>query len=65
MPVVRVSMWSGVTQKQKAELALQITRVISKVVQAPPDATTLIFEDIEKHNWARSGILYTDDYNTP
>ena len=61
MPVVRVSMWSGITQQQKVELTQLITGAISKVVQAPPDATTIIFEDIEKHNWARSGILYTDD----
>ncbi len=61
MPVVRVSMWSGLTQEQKAELTQLLTGAISKVVKAPPDATTIIFEDIEKHNWAKGGVLYTDD----
>ena len=61
MPVVRVSMWAGITQQQKEELTQLITEAISTVVKATPDATTIIFEDVAKHNWAKGGVLYTDD----
>ncbi|MCK5430681.1 MAG: tautomerase family protein [Anaerolineales bacterium] len=60
MPLVRISMWPGRTHEQKAELAKVITETISTITQAPPDATTILFEDIDKTNWAKGGILYSD-----
>ena len=60
MPLVRISMWPGRTHEQKAELAKVITETISTITQAPPDATTILFEDIDKANWAKGGILYSD-----
>ena len=60
MPLVRVSMWPGRTHAQKAELAKLITEAIFKVVQVRHEATTIIFEDVEKENWARGGVLYSD-----
>jgi len=60
MPLVRISMWPGRTHEQKAELAKVITEAISTITQAPPDATTILFEDIDKNNWAKGGILSSD-----
>jgi len=60
MPLVRVSMWTGRTHDQKAELAKLITEAVSTVVGAPPAVTTVIFEDIEQENWAQGGVLSTD-----
>ena len=60
MPLVRISMWPGRTREQKAELAKTITDAISAITQAPPDATTILFEDIEKNNWAKGGVLSSD-----
>jgi len=60
MPLVRVAMWTGRTHEQKAELAKVITEAISTIIQAPPEATTVLFEDIEKINWAIGGALSSD-----
>lgn len=57
MPIVRVEMWPGRTSAQKAELARLITDAIVTVARTTPEATTVIFEDVSKENWAVGGVL--------
>ena len=57
MPIVRVSMHYGRTLAQKAELARAITEAIVKIARTTPEATTVIFEDVPKENWATGGVL--------
>ena len=57
MPIIRVEMWTGRTQSQKAELARVITDAIVAIAHTTPEATTVIFEDIAKENWAVGGVL--------
>jgi 4-oxalocrotonate tautomerase len=59
MPVIRVMMWPRPVE-QKRELAKAITDAIVRIAKAPPDATTIIFEDVPKENWAQSGTLSSD-----
>ena len=60
MPIIRVEMWEGRTQAQKAELARVITEAVVTIAHTTPEATIIIFEDINKGNWATSGILASD-----
>ncbi|OGO03976.1 MAG: hypothetical protein A2Y91_06470 [Chloroflexi bacterium RBG_13_54_8] len=60
MPIVRVEMWPGRTHAQKAELARLITEALVTVARIPPEATTVIFEDVPKENWAVGGVLASD-----
>jgi 4-oxalocrotonate tautomerase len=60
MPIVRVEMWPGRTHAQKAELARLITEAIVSVAKTTPEATTVIFEDVLKENWAVGGVLASD-----
>jgi len=57
MPIVRVSLWPGRTQAQKAELARVITEAVVTIAHTTPEATVVIFEDIAKDNWALGGVL--------
>jgi 4-oxalocrotonate tautomerase len=57
MPIVRVEMWPGRTQSQKAELARVITEAMVAIAHTTPEVTTVIFEDVAKENWAIGGIL--------
>jgi 4-oxalocrotonate tautomerase len=59
MPVVRVTMFPR-SEEVKRELAKAITDDIVRIAKAPPDATTIIFEDLPKENWAISGNLLSD-----
>lgn len=60
MPIVRVEMWPGRTRAQKAELAKAITDAIVKIAKTTPEATTIVFEDVAKENWAIGGKLAAD-----
>ena len=60
MPVIRVSMWKGRTHEQKAELAKAITNVMVEVGKTKAEAVTIIFEEVEKENWAIAGSLASD-----
>jgi len=57
MPVVRVEMWPGRTQSQKAELARVITEAVVAIAHTTPESTIVIFDDIAKENWAVGGVL--------
>ena len=60
MPVLRVSMWTGRTKEQKAEIAKALTDVMVRIGKTTPDGTIIIFEDVDKSNWAHGGILASD-----
>ena len=60
MPIVRVEMWPGRTRAQKAELAKAITEAMVKIAKTTPEATTVVFKDIAKENWAIGGKLASD-----
>ena len=57
MPIVRVEMWPGRTQAQKAELARVITEAVVTIAHTTPESTIVIFEDVERENWAIAGVL--------
>ncbi len=61
MPIVRVEMWTGRTEAQKKELARVITDARVNIAHTTPEATIIVFEDIEKDNWAQAGKLSSDD----
>jgi 4-oxalocrotonate tautomerase len=60
MPIVRVEMWTGRTVAQKKELARVITDAMVNIAHTTADATIVVFEDIERENWAHGGTLASD-----
>ena len=60
MPIVRVEMWPGRTHSQKAELAQAITDAMVEIAKTTPEATTIVFQDVPKENWAEAGVLRSD-----
>ena len=60
MPVIRISMFTGRTQAQKAELARVMTEAMVTIGKTTPEATYLIFEEVPKENWAVAGVLASD-----
>ncbi len=57
MPVVRISMWRGRTREQKEKLAEAITRALVEIAGTEAEQVHIIFEDVEKSNWAIAGRL--------
>jgi len=60
MPILRVSLWSGKTKEQKAELAKALTDTMVRVAKVQPEAVTIMFEELPKDNWSSKGILHSD-----
>ncbi len=60
MPVIRVSWWKGRNYETKVELARELTKVLERVAKIPPEATQIIFEDVDKENWAVGGIMASE-----
>ena len=60
MPIVRVEMWPGRTHEQKQKLAKAITDAMVEIGKTTPEATLIVFDDVDKSNWAQSGILASD-----
>jgi len=61
MPIVRVEMWTGRTHAQKQELARAITEAVCAIAETTPEATMIVFEDIDRSNWAQAGVLASDE----
>lgn len=61
MPIVRVEMWPGRTKAQKRELARAITDAVCNIAQTTPEATIVVFQDVEKDDWAQAGRLASED----
>ncbi|MBI1885803.1 MAG: tautomerase family protein [Chloroflexi bacterium] len=60
MPIVRVELWTGRTQAQKRELARVITEAVVNIAHTTPEATIVIFQDIDKEDWAQGGALASE-----
>lgn len=60
MPLLRVSLWSGRTKEQKAELAKALTDTMVNVAKVPPQSVTIQFEELPKDNWATGGQLHSE-----
>lgn len=60
MPVVQIAMYEGRTPEQKAKIAKAVTKAISDTAGIPDSATTVIIQDVKKHDWANGGVLASE-----
>ena len=60
MPIIRVEMWAGRTQQQKAELAQAITDAVVNIARTSPESTIVIFDDVQREDWAENGKLSSE-----
>jgi 4-oxalocrotonate tautomerase len=60
VPFIRIDWFPGRSIEQKRELAEALTREICRIGKCEPDSVGIIFTDIDKEDWARSGKLFAD-----
>jgi 4-oxalocrotonate tautomerase len=60
MPTIRVELFAGRTTEQKRAFAQAVTEAAQRTLGASPDSVDVIYTDIEKHNWATAGQLWSD-----
>ncbi|NQU17800.1 MAG: 4-oxalocrotonate tautomerase family protein [Candidatus Saganbacteria bacterium] len=57
MPVVRIAWWKGRTREQKEKVAMDIEESMVKNIGCPKGVTHIVFEDVDKSDWAIEGKL--------
>uniref|UniRef100_A0A832LV32 4-oxalocrotonate tautomerase n=1 Tax=Caldimicrobium thiodismutans TaxID=1653476 RepID=A0A832LV32_9BACT len=57
MPIVTIKLFSGRSKEVKKKIAQEITDSLVKNLQIPPEAVIIIFEDVEKHDFAQGGVI--------
>ena len=60
MPTIEIKWFDGRTKEQKAKLAKAITDVVVDIGKTTPEATSIIFYDIKKSDWAQAGKLNSE-----
>jgi 4-oxalocrotonate tautomerase len=60
MPILRVSLWTGRTKDQKAQLAKALTDTMVDVAKVPAEAVTIQFDELPQENWATGGKLHSE-----
>ncbi len=60
MPIVNIHILEGRTVEQKRELVKEITGAIVKTLSCPPEAVSIIINDMPNHNYAKAGVLRVD-----
>ncbi len=60
MPIVHISMLKGRTIDQKRALVRKVTEAICETVGAPPDAVSIVIEEMEREHYAKAGVLHVD-----
>jgi 4-oxalocrotonate tautomerase len=61
VPVVQVSMWSGMTKENKQKIAEGMTKVLEDL-GVPREAVTVIIYEADKANWATGGQLHSEKF---
>lgn len=60
MPNIHVELFAGRTVEQKRALAAALTEATVKTLGGAPEAVHVIFRDVERHDWATAGQLWSD-----
>ncbi len=60
MPNVTIQWYAGRTLQQKRELTAAITEAVVRIGKTTPDQVHIVFQDVEKANWAVGGKLASD-----
>ena len=60
MPTIRVELFVGRTVEQKRALTQALTEATVKTLGGSPDSVDVVFCDVERHDWATGGQLWSD-----
>lgn len=60
MPTLHVELFAGRTVEQKRALAAALTEACVKTLGGSPEAVDIVFRDVERHDWATGGRLWSE-----
>ncbi|MDG6219086.1 MAG: 4-oxalocrotonate tautomerase family protein [Candidatus Thermoplasmatota archaeon] len=60
MPFVDVKVVGKLTEEQKAIIAKRFTQILEDVAGKPSEYTYVVFDEIDRENWAMAGKLFSN-----
>ena len=65
MPTIRVELFAGRSVEQKRALAQALTEATVRTLGGAADSVDIVFCDVERHDWATGGQLWSDKAAAP
>lgn len=65
MPTIRVELFAGRTPEEKRAFAQAVTEAAVRTIGATPESVDVIFQDVQRHDWASAGVLWSDKAPAP
>lgn len=56
MPIVQIHLLEGRTDEQKENLITEVTKAVSKTIDAPASAIKIIVTEMDKQNFGSDGM---------
>ena len=60
MPTMHIELFAGRSPEQKRELVEALTKETCRVLGCDPSAVDIILIDVERHNWATGGKMWSE-----
>ena len=57
MPYVSVRVAGKLSREQKTAIAKEVAETLEKIAGKPKDSTYLVFDEVERENWAKGDKL--------
>ena len=54
MPHVNIKLWPGRSEKQKAQLAEEVTKALMKTIGSSEDSISVAIEDVPSNQWTQT-----------
>jgi 4-oxalocrotonate tautomerase len=55
MPIIHAEIWKGRSQETRKKLAAALTATVAEHIGCPPQAVTVIIDEIPKESWFQGG----------
>jgi 4-oxalocrotonate tautomerase len=65
MPTIHVELFTGRTVEQKRALAKALTDAVVSTLGGSADGVDVIFQEVQRHDWATGGQLWSDKAPAP
>ncbi len=62
MPIIRVEMFAGRTEKQKRALVRELTDAFVNAAGGTPESVNVVITDVDKSDWGSGGELCSDKF---
>ncbi|QGY39954.1 2-hydroxymuconate tautomerase family protein [Pseudodesulfovibrio cashew] len=62
MPILRVETWAGLPKEKKRDFVETLTREATRILGCPPEAVTVIIDEVPKENWGAAGELCSERF---